>query len=226
MKRLWKWFWRPASASRWGTVFLVGGVAGIIFWGGFNTFMEYTNTMNFCISCHEMETNVYREYKESVHYKNASGVRATCADCHVPKEWTPKLLRKIQASNEIYHKVIGSIDTREKFVDKRMQLARNVWRSMMKTDSRECRNCHDYDAMHWEEQNRKARMKMKRAKKEGLTCIECHHGIAHELPDDYDFEEEMEKMGLSSRLNSDLFDRFNPTKISNSKEEHQHDQFS
>jgi cytochrome c-type protein NapC len=63
-----------------------------------------------------------RNTKESVHYKNASGVRATCADCHVPKEWTPKLIRKIQASNEIYHKVIGSLDTREKLVDKRMQM--------------------------------------------------------------------------------------------------------
>ena len=59
-------------------------VAGIIVWGGFNTVMEETNTMEFCISCHEMRDNVYKEYKETVHYQNRSGVRATCSDCHVP----------------------------------------------------------------------------------------------------------------------------------------------
>ena len=32
---------------------------GVILWGGFNTGMEATNTMDFCISCHEMEENVY-----------------------------------------------------------------------------------------------------------------------------------------------------------------------
>ena len=37
-------------------------VVGVIFWGGFNTAMEATNTLGFCISCHEMEENVYQEY--------------------------------------------------------------------------------------------------------------------------------------------------------------------
>ncbi len=169
---------------------------GIIFWGGFNTAMENTNTLEFCISCHEMEHNVYQGYTETVHYKNASGVRAICSDCHVPKKWSDKLLRKITATNEIFHKIIGTIDTREKFLAKRMVLARKVWSTMLENDSQECRNCHSYDAMHWEEQSRKAKMKMKKAKKEQTTCIQCHHGIAHELPDDYDFDEEMEKVGL------------------------------
>ena len=39
-------------------------IVGVIFWGGFNTSMEVTNTMDFCISCHEMEENVYQEYKK------------------------------------------------------------------------------------------------------------------------------------------------------------------
>ncbi len=64
-------------------------LAGIIFWGGFNTAVEATNSLGFCTSCHEMDT-VYEEYKKSVHYQNQSGVRAICPDCHVPKEWVPK----------------------------------------------------------------------------------------------------------------------------------------
>jgi hypothetical protein len=51
----------------------------VIFWGGFNTALEYTNTEQFCISCHEMEANVYEELTRTVHYSNRSGVRATCS---------------------------------------------------------------------------------------------------------------------------------------------------
>jgi len=180
--RLWKWFWSPSGKYSWGSIFVVGGVAGIIFWGGFNTFMEYTNTLEFCVSCHEMEQTVYKEYKKSVHYQNASGVRATCSDCHVPKEWVPKVIRKVKATRELYHKVLDTIDTPEKFEAKRLELAQNVWAEMEGNDSHECRNCHNYGAMHWEKQGRRARQKMKEAADKGKTCIECHKGIAHKLP--------------------------------------------
>ncbi|HHQ13685.1 MAG TPA: Denitrification system component NirT, partial [Chromatiales bacterium] len=90
-------------------------VAGIIIWGGFNTAIEATNTQSFCISCHEMRDNVYQEFKTSPHYANASGVRASCPDCHVPKTWGYKVLRKIRATNELLHHFAGSIDTPEKF---------------------------------------------------------------------------------------------------------------
>ena len=124
----------PLAAA---AVFFVGG---IVFWGGFNTFAEYTNTMAFCTSCHEMRDYVYAEYQESVHYRNASGVRVTCSDCHVPKAWTAKMVRKVRATNELFHKIAGSIDTPEKFEAKRLELAEHVWRSMEASDSRECRN--------------------------------------------------------------------------------------
>ena len=78
------------------TGWVVGFVAGIIFWGGFNTAMEMTNNEQFCISCHEMEDYVFQEYKDTIHYANRTGVRATCPDCHVPKEWHHKVVRKIQ----------------------------------------------------------------------------------------------------------------------------------
>ncbi|MCW9040886.1 MAG: NapC/NirT family cytochrome c, partial [Rhodospirillales bacterium] len=122
--KFWKAFWSPTSKYSLGLLLGVGIVAGIVFWGGFNTFMEFTNRMEFCISCHEMRDNVYAEYKKTIHYSNRSGVQAVCADCHVPKEWVPKLLRKIKASNELYHKLAGTIDTKEKFEAKRLELAR------------------------------------------------------------------------------------------------------
>ena len=92
-----------------GTLVVVGGVAGVLFWGGLNWAMEATNTEAFCISCHEMKDNVYEEYTDTIHYTNRSGVRAICTDCHVPKEWIHKVVRKIQATRELYHKAVGSI---------------------------------------------------------------------------------------------------------------------
>ena len=164
------------------TLLLVGGLGGVIAWGGFNTAMEMTNTMSFCIGCHEMKDNVYAEYIKSPHYQNASGVRATCPDCHVPREWGPKVLRKIRASNELFHHLRGSIDTPEKFNDKRKELAEHVWAEMKANDSRECRNCHSWEAMDFHKQTPRSREKMEAGRKEGKTCIDCHTGVAHALP--------------------------------------------
>ena len=118
---------KPRTTKKALTLLLIGVVAGIILWGGFNTAMEATNTETFCISCHEMEANVYKELQDTIHYTNRTGVRATCPDCHVPKDWVHKMARKIQASNELYHKFMGTIDTRQKFEANRMELAQNVW---------------------------------------------------------------------------------------------------
>ena len=152
MKALFAWlsgYWhilrRPSVHYSLGFLTLGGFIAGIVFWGGFNTALEATNTEQFCISCHEMESNVYVELQDTIHYSNRSGVRATCPDCHVPKTWGAKMLRKLQASNEVLHKILGSIDTPEKFNAKRLELAKHEWERMKKTDSRECRNCHNFE---------------------------------------------------------------------------------
>ena len=161
-------------------------ISGIIFWGGFNTALEVTNTESFCISCHEMRDNVYVEYKKSVHYENRTGVRATCPDCHVPRAWHHKVARKIRATNELFHWFAGTIDTREKFLGKRIALAQYVWNDMRSTDSRECRNCHDIGVMMLSKQRKRARVTHKRARTEGRTCIDCHMGIAHNMPKAFD----------------------------------------
>ncbi|RPI46062.1 MAG: Denitrification system component NirT [Betaproteobacteria bacterium] len=182
LARGWKWLRSPSQRVGAGSLLAIGGVLGIIFWGGFNTFMEYTNTLEFCVSCHEMKHNVYEEYKKTVHYTNRSGVRVICSDCHVPREWTAKLIRKVKATNELYHKLVGTIDTPEKFNAKREELAKRVWASMVASDSHECRNCHSYQAMDFHKQTTRAREKMEEAMNKGVTCIECHKGVAHTLP--------------------------------------------
>ncbi|WP_299084422.1 NapC/NirT family cytochrome c [uncultured Ruegeria sp.] len=157
----------------------VAFAAGIIFWGGFNTAMEATNTKEFCVSCHEMRDFVYEEYTGTIHDVNRSGVGAVCSDCHVPKDWTHKMIRKIKASKELYGKMVGTINTREKFEAKRVHLAMNEWERMKATDSRECRNCHDFESMMPEFQKPRARQQHLNAMQVGQTCIDCHKGIAH-----------------------------------------------
>lgn len=177
---------RWARGIRWGLVGVgaIGVVIGVIGWGGFNTAMEETNSIAFCTSCHEMRDTVFQEYKKSIHYMNPAGVRAICSDCHVPKDWTHKIIRKVQASNEIWHKLIGTIDTPEKFEAQRASLAKDEWARMKASDSRECRNCHSFEAMDFAHQRPKASEQMQKAYKEGgHTCIDCHKGIAHKLPD-------------------------------------------
>lgn len=181
---------RPSAKYSLGGLLLVGFVVGVFFWGGFNTAMEATNTESFCISCHEMENNVYQEYKETIHYTNRTGVRAVCSDCHVPKDWTHKMIRKVQASREVWGKLTGSIDTREKFEAKRLQLARNEWARMKASDSRECRNCHSLESMNSELQKQRARKQHEMAREDNMTCIDCHKGIAHHKPEGMTEEDE------------------------------------
>jgi len=157
--------WTRLTGSRWlqtatsppvhlSLAFLTlgGFVAGVIFWGAFNTALEFANTEKFCIGCHEMRDNVYQELQGTVHWANRSGVRATCPDCHVPHPWTLKIARKMAASKEIWGMLFGLVDTREKFLAMRPTLAQHEWDRM--------------------EANRSA----------DKTCIDCHKGIAHKLP--------------------------------------------
>jgi len=182
LTRWWEALKRRSALYAMGSLVGVGVITGVVFWGGFNTAMEATNQEAFCISCHEMEENVYREYKDTIHYNNRSGVRATCPDCHVPNEWTHKVVRKIQASKELYGKVMGTIDTPEKFEAKRLTLAQREWNRMKKTDSRECRNCLDYNSMDYTKQGRRGRTMHIEGFDAEKTCIDCHKGIAHSLP--------------------------------------------
>jgi trimethylamine-N-oxide reductase (cytochrome c), cytochrome c-type subunit TorC len=171
--------------SRWslGAVALLAAIAGVVILGGFNTAMHMTNSLAFCTSCHAMRDNVFQEYKKTAHYTNRTGVRAICSDCHVPRDWSHMLMRKLNATKELYHWAIGSIDTREKFEAKRHELARHEWDRMRANGSRECRNCHSFEAMDFHKQNARSATAMQEAMKAGKTCIDCHKGIAHTMPD-------------------------------------------
>jgi cytochrome c-type protein NapC len=184
IKRGWRTLSRPSRYFSLGFLTLGGFIAGIVFWGGFNTALEATNTETFCISCHEMYNNPFQELRGTIHYTNRSGVRATCPDCHVPHEWTHKIARKMQASKEVWGWVFGTINTPEKFETKRLELAQREWLRLTANDSLECRNCHDFEFMDFTRQSPRAEEAHSTRLASGeRTCIDCHKGIAHRLPD-------------------------------------------
>lgn len=157
-------------------------MAGALALGTMNTAFHYTNELNFCTSCHTMRWN-FEEYKKTIHYKNPAGVRAVCSDCHVPQAFFPKLYAKIRAAQDIYHEIVGTVDTKEKFESRKWKMANDVWDQLKATDSRTCRKCHDFKSMDLSGQSRSARKQHAAAEEEGKTCIDCHHGIAHSEPD-------------------------------------------
>jgi cytochrome c-type protein NapC len=189
-RKFWQFVRKPSAKYSLLAISSVSFIAGIIFWGGFNTGMEMTNTLEFCTTCHEMRDTVYQEYKETIHYSNRTGVRAICSDCHVPKDWVHKMIRKSKASLEVWGKLTGSINTPEKFEAKRLTLATHEWERMKESNSRECRNCHAFEAMSAELQKQTPYKKHMKAKEEGKTCIDCHKGIAHQLPKDFEEDDE------------------------------------
>ncbi|OAD22115.1 cytochrome C-type protein NapC [Candidatus Thiomargarita nelsonii] len=133
-----------------GTLIFIGG---ILFAGAFSVALDFTNTTEFCTSCHTMETNL-EELKQTGHYKNAYGITVGCADCHVPHSLGPKLWAKLMAAKDVYHEIMGTIDTPEKYEARRWHMANLVWDKMKASDSRECRSCHSLEHMNFEKQHR------------------------------------------------------------------------
>jgi cytochrome c-type protein NapC len=183
LRRYWRVMRRPSAYFSLGFLTVGGFIAGIVFWGGFNTALELTNTETFCIGCHEMRDNVYVELQPTIHFSNRSGVRAKCPDCHVPHNWTDKIARKMQASKEVWGKIFGTIDTREKFEAQRLTLAQHEWARLKANNSLECRNCHGFEFMDFTRQSPRAAQQHGTLLASGeRTCIDCHKGISHRLP--------------------------------------------
>jgi cytochrome c-type protein NapC len=176
---------------------IVIGATGLV---AFDVTIHETSTDSFCLSCHELQENIGYEYEGMSHAENALGVRATCADCHVPKAFIPKMIRKVEAVREIYHHVLGTIGTPEKFEAHRMEMATRVWADMNANDSRECRSCHQADEWDLAAQTERAREFHSGALSNAKTCIDCHKGVAHSLPEGIEPDEQLPGMDPAAEV--------------------------
>jgi cytochrome c-type protein NapC len=198
VRKIWAWVATPTVHHALGVLVAVGILLGVGGRGAFDFAMHQTSTDSFCLSCHELEINIGIEFENMSHAKNASGVRTTCSDCHLPKPFVPKMMRKFRAVGEIYHHLLGTIDTPEKFEAHRMTMATRVWAEMNQTDSRECRNCHNPNDFDFALQSEKGSEFHGRPLMKGKTCIDCHKGIAHKLPEGITADEQLAGMNPAS----------------------------
>lgn len=185
IKRIWSWFWSPSGRWSLGVLLIAGGIMGAASMFTAHKTLEWTNSEGFCTSCHTMKYNL-TEYTGTIHDVSKTGVRATCSQCHVPEQGLSLIVRKMQAANDVYQQFIGkTIDTPEKFEERRGLLAMREWTRMKESDSAGCRSCHTEMNMDLSEQNSRANIGHTLAKESQQTCIDCHKGIAHELPENW-----------------------------------------
>lgn len=186
IKKIWRMFcqlmFKPATRIGLGVLVTGGFIAGVLAWNGLEVGLEKTNTEEFCIGCHVMRDNVYQELQQTVHWRNRTGVRAKCSDCHVPHEFTDKIARKMQASREVWGNIMGTIGTREKFLEHRVVLAQHEWARFKANGSKECKACHDYQSMDFSKMRITSQIPMLQAAANNQSCLDCHQGIAHQLP--------------------------------------------
>ena len=145
---------------------------------------KLTNTEKFCTTCHEMRANVFEELKTTIHFTNRSGVRATCPDCHVPHEWTDKIARKMQASKEVWGQIFGTSTRARSFSTTGWS-----WRCTSGRGSRRTTRSNAATATAPSRWTSPGKARAPSAAHQRFlftgekTCIDCHKGIAHRLPD-------------------------------------------
>jgi fumarate reductase flavoprotein subunit len=174
---------RPSKKRSVLSLVIIGlalGVGGIV---AFNATMHATNTDEFCVSCHEQKDNSLVMLEKTRHYGNASGNSAGCSDCHVPHEFAPKMIRKIQASREVWGHITGIIDTPEKYAAHAPHMKKKEIDRIRANDSQECRNCHEVEQMNLDLQSPAVRQFHQAMLDNGKSCIDCHAGLAHNPAD-------------------------------------------
>jgi nitrate/TMAO reductase-like tetraheme cytochrome c subunit len=171
-----RWFWLGVPVGG-----LIAFIVGVGFTGSFVAGLKFAESTAFCTTCHEMNIS-FQELTQSVHYENQFGIRATCADCHVPPAFFPGLLVHIQASTEVWGHLTGTLRTPAKYEAHRLELAQQVWNKLKANDSAECRSCHTPSAMALAKQPAMAAEAHSSLAKSGMTCIDCHKGVAHTVP--------------------------------------------
>jgi trimethylamine-N-oxide reductase (cytochrome c) cytochrome c-type subunit TorY len=186
----WSRLWRRPK-SRWLLGIPIGGFVflfvGAIALGSVNWVVHKSSTNEFCFACHSHEAFIKPEYEASSHFKNAAGVQVMCKNCHLPEDnWFELMVTKVVVSADIIPEMQGKIGTKEKYEARRGALAAEVWTQMLEDDSRFCRSCHSFSQMNTEAQGNMAKRRHPSAMASGQTCIECHRGIVHALPENAD----------------------------------------
>lgn len=184
-RRTWRALASPSA--RWPVLVLLlaGAVLGFAATAGTQVMVAVTGTDEFCgTACHSMQW-VAQEHRQSVHHDNRTGVRAGCADCHIPHDYPEVLVYKTRAGiKDVVSELRGILSTEEKFRKERLRMARSVWAEYKENDSRACRNCHLLTPAVVAKQKEFVQPMHQQVLEGKATCIDCHKGVAHTAPDE------------------------------------------
>ena len=165
---------------------VVGGIAGIGFVLFLIEFDQLTSGEAFCTSCHSMEL-VAIPYRKSSHYLPASGVRASCGDCHVSEGVISATWDHFMGGKDLLAQLFGP-DYDDPVVNALhlpdAAFAARRWLSA--NDSATCKRCHQLDAIQGQ---RAGSLSIHLEETDGKTCIDCHINLVHRrVPDEKTFK--------------------------------------
>jgi nitrate/TMAO reductase-like tetraheme cytochrome c subunit len=179
------WHRLTTPSARWSVLALV--IVGLVIGAGAviatHVIVVATGTNEFCsTACHSMQW-VAREYRESGHYINRTGVQAGCHDCHIPHQYPQLLWYKAKAGiHDAIGEIRGVISTDEEFNKERARMAELVWAEYKENNSANCRTCHAFTADVMKKQKDFAQPMHQQFLAGAATCVDCHKGIAHKAP--------------------------------------------
>ncbi|EGV18369.1 NapC/NirT family cytochrome c [Thiocapsa marina] len=165
---------------------VVGGVGGVLFMAFLIEFDHYTSSDAFCTTCHSM-TYADQDFRQTVHYNSASGVRASCGDCHVSEGVFAATWDHAVGSKDLFKQLFGP-DYDDPVINalhlpEAAFAARRWFRAR---DSATCKRCHTLEAIQGKRADTAA---IHREETDGKSCIDCHYNLVHrKVPDESTFK--------------------------------------
>lgn len=167
---------------------VIGGVGGVLFMAFLIEFDRFTSDNAFCTSCHSM-SYADESYRQSAHYSSASGVRASCGDCHVSRGLIAATWDHIVGGKDLFKQLFGP-DYDDPVINT-LHLPEAAFKArawLRKRDSATCRHCHVQEAILGERTHTQA---IHQEETEGKTCVDCHYNLVHrKVPDEQTFKRE------------------------------------
>ena len=159
---------------------VAGGLGGVLFMAFLIEFDHFTSSNAFCTTCHSM-TYAADAYQQSSHYNSASGVRASCGDCHVSEGVFAATWDHAVGGKDLFKQLKGQLFGPD-YDDPVLNLlhlpeaafsARKWFRDR---DSATCKRCHTMEAIQGKRGGTAA---IHRDETAGKTCIDCHYNLVH-----------------------------------------------
>ncbi len=160
---------------------LAGVVIGIVAVLAAEQMDHYTNTDAFCTSCHLTGEYIAKSeaYLTSSHQTRSSGVRPTCANCHIPERLVPAIwTHLIKGVQDLYGQATYDYEDKQVWQQRRPELAYAARDWMRANDSVTCRSCHEEASI--KPKRKRGQRQHAEAREEGMTCIDCHYNLVHE----------------------------------------------